>query len=519
MADNHEIELKPLGFFKRTNPPVFLLSAAVMVVFILSSTFFTESARDFFGHLQFLITHYFSWVFTFVTTVILLAMIYLLFSPIGKLRLGGPDERPEFSRVTWFAMLFSAGMGIGLVFWSIAEPISHYMNPPSGPGETLEAARQAMRITFFHWGFHAWAVYCMMGLALAYFAFRLRLPLTIRSVFYPVLGNRIYGPWGHAIDIFAVVSTMFGVSTSLGLGAMQVNSGLNFITGWEESTFHQVLLIAGITAVATTSVVLGLVKGISRLSHFNLWLSAGFLLFVLAAGPTVFLFSNFFETIGDYLPQVFTLGIWSESFPDEDWRASWTTFYWAWWVAWSPFVGMFIARVSRGRTIREFVFWVLIAPCLATFVWLSVFGGTALHQEMYDGSAISQAVAANVSRALFITLQEIPFQFVSVLVAVVVIITYFVTSSDSGSLVIDIITAGGLQEPPKNQRIFWAITEGMIAIVLLVFGGLKALQTAAIASGFPFSFILLGMCFCLFKALRKEHVKSRAQPVEIREVS
>ncbi|MDH5764288.1 MAG: BCCT family transporter, partial [Nitrospinota bacterium] len=338
MADNHEIELKPLGFFKRTNPPVFLLSVAVMAVFILSSTFFTESARDFFGHLQFLITHYFSWVFTFATTVILLAMLYLLFSPIGKLRLGGPDERPEFSRVTWFAMLFSAGMGIGLVFWSIAEPISHYMNPPSGPGETLEAARQAMRITFFHWGFHAWAVYCMMGLALAYFAFRLGLPLTIRSVFYPVLGNRIYGPWGHAIDIFAVVSTMFGVSTSLGLGAMQVNSGLNFITGWEESTFHQVLLIAGITAVATTSVVLGLVKGISRLSHFNLWLSAGFLLFVLAAGPTVFLFGNFFETFADYLPQVFTLGIWSESFPDEDWRASWTTFYWAWWVAWSPFV-------------------------------------------------------------------------------------------------------------------------------------------------------------------------------------
>ena len=370
-----------------------------------------------------------------------------------------------------------------------------------------------MRLTFFHWGFHAWGVYCLVGLSLAFFSFRLGLPLTIRSVFYPLLGNRIYGPWGHAIDIFAVVSTMFGVSTSLGLGAMQVNSGLNYIAGWQESNLHQVLLIASITAVATTSVVLGLVKGISRLSHFNLWLSAGFLLFVLVAGPTVSLFNTLFQTFADYIPQMFTLGIWSETLPDTEWRSSWTTFYWAWWVAWSPFVGMFIARVSRGRTIRQFVFGVLIAPCLATFVWLSVFGGTALHIEMGGEHAIAQAVAANISQALFVTLQQMPLQWISMTVAVVVIITYFVTSSDSGSLVIDIITAGGNQNPPTNQRIFWAVTEGMVAIVLLLFGGLKALQTAAIASGFPFSFILLGMCLCLFKALRKEHPKwSNRQP-------
>jgi len=505
MAYKNGIELKPLLFFKRTNPPVFLFSAAVMVIFILSSTFFTRTAHKFFNAIQGFITHYFSWVFTFATTVILLAMAYLLFSPIGKIRLGRPEDKPEFNGITWFAMLFSAGMGIGLVFWSIAEPVSHYMNPPYGTGKTLEAARQAMSITFFHWGFHAWAIYCLMGLALAFFSFRLGLPLTIRSVFYPLLGERIYGPWGHAIDIFAVVSTMFGVSTSLGLGAMQVNSGLNYIAGWQESTFHQTLLIAGITAVATTSVVLGLVKGISRLSHFNLWLSAGFLLFVLVAGPTLFLFDNFFQTFTDYLPQVFTLGVWSETLPDAEWRASWTTFYWGWWVAWSPFVGMFIARVSKGRTIRQFVFGVLVAPCLATFAWLSVFGGTALHLEMAGEHAITQAVSTNVSHALFVTLQQMPLQWISMGVAVLVIVTYFVTSSDSGSLVIDIITAGGDQNPPKNQRIFWAVTEGVIAIVLLVFGGLSALQTAAIASGFPFSFILLGIAFCLFKALRKEH--------------
>jgi len=515
MASNHGIELKPLGFFKRTNPPVFLVSVGVMAVFILACTIFTRSTRSFFQWVQVAITHHFSWVFTFATSLILLAMVYLLFSPIGKIRLGRPEDKPEFSNVTWFAMLFSAGMGIGLVFWSIAEPISHYTDPPYGLGHTPEAARQAMRITFFHWGFHAWAVYCLVGLALSFFAFRKGLPLTIRSVFYPVLGDRIYGFWGHAIDTFAVVSTMFGVCTSLGLGAMQVNAGLNFINGWEESVSHQVLLIAGITAIATTSVVLGLVKGISRLSHFNLWLSALFLLAVLGMGPTLFLFESFAFTLGDYLQKILTLGVWSETMVDEDWRASWTTFYWAWWVAWSPFVGMFIARVSRGRTIREFVFGVLVAPCLATFAWLSVFGGTALHMEGQQQIHLSHAVSANVSQALFVTLQNLPLQGITVLIAVVLIITYFVTSSDSGSLVIDIITAGGDQDPPKIQRVFWAITEGVIAILLLVFGGLKALQTAAIASGFPFSFILLGMGFCLFKALRREHPKIAPTPSKL----
>ncbi len=504
MADKNSIELKPLGLFKCTNPPVFLLSAGMIMLFILSSTLFTQTAREFFNHIQSFITHHFSWVFTVILSLVLLAMIYLLFSPIGKIKLGRPDDQPEFHFVTWFAMLFSAGMGIGLVFWSIAEPISHFTDPPFGHGETQWAARQAMRLTFFHWGFHAWAVYCLMGLALAYFAFRHGLPLTIRSVFYPLLGDRIYGGWGHAIDTFAVVSTMFGVSTSLGLGAMQVNAGLNYIAGWQESTGHQILLTAGITAIATTSVVLGLVRGISRLSHFNLWLSAGLLLFVLVAGPTVFLFKTFYQTFTDYLPQVFTLGVWSETLPDADWRSQWTTFYWGWWVAWSPFVGMFIARVSRGRTIRQFVAGVLIAPCLATFAWLSVFGGTALHLEMAEGLPIAQAVTANVSKALFVTLDLLPLEAWSALAALVVIITYFVTSSDSGSLVIDIITAGGDTDPPRNQRVFWAVTEGLVAIVLLLFGGLKALQTAAITSGFPFSLVLLGVGFCLFKALFRE---------------
>jgi len=506
------IPIKPIGVFKRTNPPVFLWSALTIFGFILVSTLFTQSAREFFQTLQTFIATYFSWVFTLTTTLVLLFALFLLFSPWGRIRLGAPDEKPEFSWITWFAMLFSAGMGIGLVFWSIAEPISHYAQPPVPDDSFLPRAEQAMQITYFHWGLHAWAIYCVVGLALAYFAFRIKLPLTIRSAFYPILGQRIFGPIGNVIDIFAVVSTMFGVSTSLGLGAMQVNAGLNFIAGVEESPLHQVTLIALITAAATVSVVLGLVKGISRLSHFNLWLGVGFMLFVLLAGPTLFVLQTLGSSLLNYAEHIWVMGYWSEVEVGAEWRSQWTTFYWAWWVAWSPFVGMFIARVSRGRTIREFVLGALFAPCLATFTWLAVFGGTALHLEIVQGEPIAEAVSANVSTALFVTLQNLPMEVVSACVATLVIVTYFVTSSDSGSLVIDIITAGGDTNPPKNQRIFWAVTEGVVAIILLLAGGLKALQTAAIASGFLFALVLVGIVISLAKALQRDSTDPQHVP-------
>lgn len=475
-----------------------------MLVFILAATLFTRSSKSFFDAVQSGIVNNFSWVFTVSTILFLIFVLYLLFSRFGGVRLGQPDEKPEFGYTTWFAMMFSAGMGIGLVFWSIAEPIKHYANPPMANLQAFAPANQAIGITFFHWGLHAWAIFMVVGLSLAYFSFRKGLPLTIRSCFYPLLGEKIYGRWGHCIDIFAVVGTMFGVATSLGLGAMQVNSGLNFLGDCPETKTTQIVLIALITACATISVVLGLEKGISRLSHFNIWLSVILVSFIFFLGPTGFILQTFGEGLKDYLSNIVYFSYWSEWVAAPDWQATWTIFYWGWWIAWAPFVGMFIARISRGRTVREFIIGGLFAPVLATFIWLSVFGGTALYLETIQGAPIAAAVSANVSTALFKTLAYLPFDQITAALSTLVIVTFFVTSSDSGSLVIDILTAGGDQDPPKNQRIFWAVTEGVIASVLVLAGGLKALQTAAIASGLPFALIMIGMCFALFKELRKE---------------
>ncbi len=503
-ALHKKIIIKPLGVFKRTSPPVFLTSASIIVLLILFGTLFTGTAETFFNALQKEITASFSWLFTIATLFFLLFALFLIFSPYGKIRLGQADDRPEFSTFTWFAMLFSAGMGIGLVFWSIAEPISHFIARPSGQENISAAALEAMKITYFHWGLHAWAVFMVVGVSLAFFSFRRNLPFSLRSAFYPLFGEKIFGPIGHAIDIFAVVGTLFGVATSLGLGAMQVNSGLNFIAGVPQSVTVQLLLIAGITAIATVSVVLGLHKGISRLSLFNLWLAGGLMLFVLTAGPTSYILGNFFESSAAYLGNLAQLSYWSEWETDLKWKSSWTIFYWAWWVAWAPFVGTFIARISRGRTIRELLVAGLFAPALTTFVWLSVFGGTALHLEIFAGASIAEAVSFDVSSALFKTLNQLPYSLISSSLATLAIVTFFVTSSDSGSLVIDMITAGGDANPPVNQRVFWAITEGAAAAVLLIAGGLQSLQTAAIASGFPLALLLVGMCFCLLKALRQD---------------
>ena len=499
-----KIKIRQVLFFKRTNPPVFVISAIIMLGFILVSTLFTHSSKTFFDWVQFAIVKNLSWVFTVSTILFLVFVLFLLFSPFGSIRLSSADEKPEFGYATWFAMMFSAGMGIGLVFWSIAEPIKHYIVPPIMESATLTPAKQAIGITYFHWGFHAWAIYMVVGLSLAYFSFRKGLPLTIRSCFYPLLGNRIYGRWGHCIDIFAVVGTMFGVATSLGLGAMQINSGLNFIGECPETKLTQIALIALITVCATVSVVLGLEKGISRLSHFNIMLSVILLAFVFILGPTMFIVNTFGEGVKNYLSNIVYFSYWSEWVAPTDWKAKWTIFYWGWWIAWAPFVGLFIARISKGRTIREFILGGLFAPTLATFIWLSVFGGTALYLEETQGASISAAVSANISTSLFKTLAYLPLDQITTALSTLVIVTFFVTSSDSASLVIDILTAGGDQNPPKNQRIFWAVTEGVIASILLLAGGLNVLQTVAIASGLPFALIMVGMCFALFKELRNE---------------
>jgi choline/glycine/proline betaine transport protein len=426
------------------------------------------------------------------------AAIVFAASSMGAIKLGPDDSEPDFSTASWFAMLFSAGMGIGIMFYGVAEPVLHFASPPVGEGGTVEAARNAMQLSFFHWGLHAWAIYAVMGLALAYFSFRQGLPLTVRSALYPLIGERIYGPVGHLVDIFAVFGTMFGVATSLGLGVMQVNAGLNYLFGIEPDIAVQLMLIAGITLLATASVVSGVNAGIRRLSELNLGLAIALMLFVLAVGPTVFLLQAAMQNTGGYISDLVGKTFTLYAYQPNEWIGGWTLFYWGWWISWSPFVGMFIARISRGRTIREFVIGVLLVPSGFTFLWFTIFGNTALAMQL-DGSAqMVDAVQADVAVALFQFLGHLPFAGISMTIATLLVVTFFVTSSDSGSLVIDIITSGGEPEPPVWQRVFWALTEGAVA------AGLAALQTGAIASGFPLAVILLVVCYGLFTALRQE---------------
>lgn len=502
-------------------PYVFFSSAALIGLFVLAGVVATDQLASIVQSVQDFIVNYFGWFYVISVAFILMFAVWLMFSAYGSITLGKPDEEPEFSTPTWFAMLFSAGMGIGLLFFSVAEPITHFANPPRADAETVDAAKRAMNITFYHWGLHPWAIYSLVGLSLAFFSYRRGLPLTIRSVFHPLLGEKIHGSIGNVVDTIAVVATMFGVATSLGLGVMQINSGLHSVFPGvpDDSIMVRVLLIAGITAVATISVVTGVNVGIRRLSELNISLATALCAFVLICGPTLFIIRLFVQSIGYYLQHLPETMFWTATFEATDWQAGWTIFYWAWWIAWSPFVGMFIARVSRGRTVREFVFGTLVCPTLATFAWLSIFGGAALHNELHDGGGMIAAVDESVPGALFVLLDQFPWASITGVVTTVVIIVFFVTSSDSGSLVIDIITAGGHPDPPVLQRIFWAVTEGVVAAVLLYTGyrmgvpegGLRALQTASITTALPFTLILLWMCWSLLEGLRAELQRIRKQ--------
>lgn len=493
------------------HPEVFLVSGGLILLFVLFTLIFQEPAETVFGQVQAAIAGSLGWFFILSVTLFLVFTLFIAFSKLGQVRLGGPDARPEFPTFAWIAMLISAGMGIGLMFWSVAEPIYHFQDPPALLGSieanSADAAQQALGITFFHWGLHAWGIYALVGLSLAFFAFNWGLPLTIRSVFYPLLGEKIYGWPGNVIDILAVASTLLGLATSLGFGVQQVNGGLNFLFGLQISTPVQVGLIAIITGFATASVVSGLGNGVRRLSELNMILAAVLMGFVLLVGPTLFILNSFVETVGYYVASLPTLSFWTETFSGTDWQNSWTVFYWGWWVSWSPFVGIFIARVSKGRTVREFILGVLLLPTALTFLWMSVFGGTALSLELGETTAglISTAVGENVATALFVMLQQLPLTGITSFVGIVLVVVFFVTSSDSGSLVVDSLTSGGKLESPVPQRVFWAVIEGVVAAALLLGGGLSALQTAAITSGLPFAIVLLIMCYSVYKGLQYEH--------------
>lgn len=490
--------------------PVFFISALLIAGFVVSTLAFPDISKIWFEATKAWTLQYFDWFFVIVTNVVLLFCIGLLFSPMGKIRLGGDDAKPEFSTVSWIAMLFSAGIGIGMVFYGSAEPMAYYTDwggtPLNVTPRTPEAERLALGATIFHWGLTPWAVYAVIGLALAFFAFNKGLPLTIRSAFYPLLGERIWGWPGHIIDILAVIATLFGLATSLGLGAQQASTGISLLFGIEANLTSQLILIAAISGLAIVSVVRGMDGGVKLLSNINMMLAALLLAFVFTTGPTLSIITGFGTALASYAEYAIPLSDWTGR-DDREWYHGWTIFYWAWWVSWSPFVGMFIARISKGRTIRQFLAVVLVVPVIVATIWFTTFGVTAIEQVKANIGQLPGGVT-DAPLVLFQMLENLPFAQIASGLAIILLIVFFVTSSDSGSLVIDAITAGGRTDAPVAQRIFWAVLQGLVAAALLVGGGagaLGAVQAGTIATGLPFTFVLLVCCYSLFKGLWAEH--------------
>lgn len=487
------------------NPPVFFGSVVIIGLFVAVGVLFPGQAESIFGALQSWVLASFGWWYLLAVAIFVGSVILFAASRFGSLKLGPDDSTPDFPYLSWIAMLFAAGMGIGLMYFAVGEPMTHFAAPPEAEPLSIAAQRQAMSVTFFHWGLHAWAIYAVVGLSLAYFGYRYNLPLTVRSGLYPLLKERIDGPIGHAVDIFAICGTLFGIATSLGFGVLQINAGLNYLLEVPNSAAVQVVLIVIITAVATVSVVTGVDKGIRRLSEFNLLVAILLMLFVLVVGPTTQLMRDFVQNIGFYLDTIVLRTFNIYAYEPRPWIDAWTLFYWAWWISWSPFVGMFIARISRGRTVREFVIAVLFIPAGFTFMWMTVFGNTALHIDTtLANGALSAAVENDLSVALFQFFEYLPFPIVTSSLAVMLVAVFFITSSDSGSLVVDTIAAGGETETTALQRVFWCALQGLVAAVLLLTGGLTALQSVTIATALPFSLIMVVLVWALFKGMKSD---------------
>ena len=481
-------------------PRVFWGASAIIAALLVTTLAMPGSADHAFKAAQAWTIDTFGWFYIAAVAVFLVVVLALGFGPAGKLKLGPDDAEPDFPYLSWLAMLFAAGMGIGLMYFAVAEPIQHYISPPEAPSGTILAAREAMAITFHHYGVHAWAIYALVGLSLAYFTYRKDLPLTLRSGLSPLLGKRINGPLGDAIDIFAVCGTVFGVSTSLGFGVSQMSAGLAYQYGMPDTIGVKVAIIAVVMGAATLSVLSGADRGVRRLSELNLSLAVLLMLFVLAVGPTLFLLRALVQNFGLYLDHFVMRTFTLYAYEPRAWMADWTLFYWAWWIAWSPFVGMFIARISRGRTIREFVIGVLFVPTAFTFLWMTVFGNTAIALDLgiADGG-IARAVQADLSTALFKFLEYLPAAGVTSTLAIALVSVFFVTSADSGALVIDTLASGGAEDTPRWQRIYWCVLLGVTATLLLVAGGLGALQAATLLAALPFCFIMLMLAMSLVR--------------------
>lgn len=514
--DNIVVRLGPLGLDIHNR--VFAISGLAVIAFVLLTLMFQAQAEPLFSSLRGWLTSNLDWFFISAGNVFVLVCVGLAISPLGKVRLGGTKATPDFTYLSWFSMLFAAGMGIGLMFFGVSEPLSHFGSAMGGTalengvrtdwaplgaaaGDASGAQRLAMAATIFHWGLHPWAIYAILALGLALFSFNKGLPLTIRSVFYPLLGERIWGWPGHIIDILAVLATMFGLATSLGLGASQAAAGLNYLFDIPLGNTTQIVLVIGITAIALSSVLAGLDAGVKRLSEINMVLAILLLGFVIVVGPTLAIATGFVSNLGAYIEYLPALAN-PVGREDVNFSQGWTAFYWAWWISWSPFVGMFIARVSRGRTVREFLVSVLIVPSLACVLWMTVFGGTAISQLVNDGyRAVAEAA---LPLQIFQMLDVLPLAQISSFLAIVLVVVFFVTSSDSGSLVIDVIAAGGKVDAPTPQRVFWCVFEGLVAIALILGGGLVALQAMAVSTGFPFTIVLLVATVAVVKGLLSE---------------
>lgn len=482
---------------------VFLISVLIAALFVLWGIIDPSGLASGSQAALDLTTEKFGWFYLIATFSFLIFSLYLAFSKYGQIRLGDERDRPQYSNSTWFAMLFSAGMGIGLVFYGVAEPVSHYMAPPQeAPPQTPLAARLAMRYTFFHYGLHAWAIYTVMALAIAYFSFRKKKSSLISSTFYPLLGEkRVNGPLGKLIDILAITATVFGVATTLGLGTLQINGGLSSLADIPVSFSIQLVIILIVTVLYLISATTGLDKGIKILSNANLMIAVAMMLFVLFAGPTAFIFDVFTTTIGSYLQNLIQMSLTLTPFSAGTWIKEWTLFYWAWWISWAPFVGMFIARVSRGRTIKEFVLGVLLVPSLFGFLWFATMGGTALNLELFHNASIGEEVQKDITNALFVTLKMLPWGTILSAIATLLIITFFVTSADSATFVLGMLSSGGAQNPGTPVKIIWGVLQSSIAAILLFTGGLDGIQTAAILAAAPFAIIMAFMCYSLYRSL------------------
>ncbi len=502
----HEIgehNIQVLGF--DIHNPVFLVSAVLAVTLVIGTLLFQQQAAVVFGDMRAWITSTFDWFFVISSNIFVVFCFIVAYSKLGRIRLGGPAAKPSYGYPGWLAMLFAAGVGIGLMFFGVLEPVTHTINPPIGidPADTEVARAVGMAAAINHWGLHAWAIYAVVGLSLAYFCFNRGLPLTLRSAFFPLFGKAIWGPFGHFVDTVAVLATLFGLAVSLGFGSEQIAGGLNYLFDVPAGNATKVILILVIISIALVSVVAGLDKGVKRLSELNMGLAAALWLFVLIAGPTLVIVSTIAGSVVDYLYYLPGLNNWMGR-EDTAFLQGWSVFYWAWWISWSPFVGMFIARVSYGRTVREFITWVLIIPTIIGLIWMATFGGTALDQLFSDGY---KGVAESVPElALFKMLEPLPFSGIVSTISVFLIAIFFVTSADSGSLVMDTITAGGKMDAPVRQRVFWCLLAGLVAVALMLGGGMASLQALTISIGLPFAVVLLVMCIGLFRGLRSEPV-------------